>query len=37
MNNFETLLTPEEVFSLEDIVFGFKHMENEKGKDIEGY
>jgi len=37
--NFETLLTMEEVFSLEDILIYFrvKHMENGKAKDIKGY
>ena len=35
--NFETLITIEEVFSLEDIDFGVKHMENGNTKDIEGY
>ena len=32
--NFETLLTTEEFFSLEDIEFGVKHLENGKAKDI---
>ena len=37
MDNFETLLTTKEVFSLEDIDFGVKHLENGKAKDIEGH
>ena len=35
--DFETLLTTKEVFSLEDIDFGVKRLENGKAKDIEGY
>ena len=35
--NFETFLTTEEVFSLEDIYFGVKRLANGKAKDIEGY
>ena len=37
IDNFETLLTMKEVFSLEDIYFGVKRLENGKAKDIEGY
>ena len=38
IDNFETLLTTKkEVFSLEDIDFGVKRLENGKAKDIEGY
>ena len=37
IENFETLLTTKEVFSLEDIDFGVKRLENGKAKDIEGY
>lgn len=37
IDNFETLLTTEEVFSLEDIDIGVKRLENGKAKDIEGY
>ena len=37
IDNFETLLTTKEVFSLEDIDFGVKHLTNGKAKDIEGY
>ena len=37
INNFETLLTIEEVFSLEDIKVGVKRLVNGKAKDIEGY
>ena len=37
IDNFETLLTTEEVFSLEDIDFGVKRLENGKAKDIERY
>ena len=37
IDNFETLLTMKEVFSLEDIHFGVKHLANGKSKDIEGY
>ena len=37
IDNFETLLTMEEVFSLEDIDFGVKRLGNGKAKDIEGY
>jgi len=37
MDNFETLLTTKEVFSLEDIYFGINHLANGKAKDIEGY
>ena len=37
INNFETLLTMVEFFSLEDIDFGVKRMANGKAKDIEGY
>ena len=37
IDNFETLLTIEEVFSLEDIDFWVKHLAIEKAKDIEGY
>ena len=36
IDKFESLLTTEEVFSLEDIDFGVKHLENGKAKDIEG-
>ena len=35
INNFETLLTMVEVFSLEDIDFGVKRLANGKAKDIE--
>ena len=35
--NIQTLLTTKEVFSLEDIDFGFKLLANGKDKDIEGY
>ena len=37
IDNFETLLTTEVVFSLKDIDFGVKHLTNGKAKDIEGY
>ena len=37
IDNFETLLTTKEAFSLEDIDFGVKHLANGKAKDIEGY
>ena len=37
IDNFETLLTMVEVFSLEDIYFGVKRLTNGKAKDIEGY
>ena len=37
IDNSETLLTMEEVFSLEDIDFGVKRLANGKSKDIEGY
>ena len=37
IDHFETLLTTEDVFLLEDIDFGVKHLENGKAKDIEGY
>ena len=37
IDNFETLLTTEEVFSLEDIDFWVKHLENGKDKYIKGY
>ena len=37
MDNFETLLTTKEVFSLEDIEFGFNRLANGKAKDIKGY
>jgi len=37
MDNFETLLTMKEVFSLEDIEFGVNRLDNGKAKDIEGY
>ena len=37
IENFETLLTMEEVFSLEYIDLGVKRMENGKDKDIKGY
>ena len=37
IDNFETLLTMEEVFSLEDIDFGVKCLANGKAKDIKGY
>jgi len=37
MDNFETLLTMKEVFSLEDIDFGVNCLANGKAKDIEGY
>ena len=36
-DHFETLLTMEEVFSLQDIDFGVKRLANGKAKDIEGY
>ena len=31
------MLIMEEIFSLEDIDFGVKHLANGKAKDIEGY
>ena len=37
IDNVETLLTMEEIFSLEDIDFWVKHLANGKSKDIEGY
>ncbi len=37
IDNFETLLTTEEVFPLEDITFGVKRLANGKAKDIKGY
>ena len=37
IDNFENLFTTVEVFSLEDIDFGVKHLANGKFKDIEGY
>ncbi|MCY6524880.1 hypothetical protein, partial [Actinobacillus pleuropneumoniae] len=37
MDNFETLLTMKESFSLEDIDFVVKRLANGKAKDIEGY
>ena len=37
MDNFETLLTTKEVFSLKDIDFRVKRLDNGKAKDIEGY
>ena len=37
IHKFETLLTMKEVFTLEDINFRVKHLENGKAKDIEGY
>ena len=37
IDNFETLLTTGEFFSLEDIYFWVKCLENGKAKDIEGY
>ena len=37
IDNFETLLTTLEVFSLEDIDFGVKRPRNGKAKKIEGY
>jgi len=37
MDNFETLLTTKEVFSLEDIDFGVNCLAKGKAKDIEGY
>ena len=37
IDNFETLLTTVEVFSLEDTYFWVKRLENGKAKDIEGY
>ena len=37
IDNFKTLLTMVEFFSLENIDFGVKHMANRKAKDIEGY
>jgi hypothetical protein len=37
MDNFETLLTMKEVFSLEDIDFGVNRLANGKSKHIEGY
>ena len=36
-DNIQTLLTMKEVFSLEDIDFGVKRLENGKDKEIEGY
>ena len=36
-DNIQTLLTMKEVFSLEDIYFGVKFLENGKAKYIEGY
>ena len=36
-DNIQTLLTTEEVFSLEDIYFRVKCLANGKAKDIEGY
>ena len=35
--NIQTLLTTKGVFSLEDMDFGVKRLENGKAKDIEGY
>jgi len=37
MDNFETLLTTKEVFSLEDIDFEVNWLANGEAKDIEGY
>jgi len=37
MDNFETLFTTKEVFSLEDNDFGINRLANGKAKDIEGY
>ena len=37
IDNIETFLTTKEVFSLEDIDFGVKCLENRKPKDIEWY
>ena len=37
IDNFETVLTMKEIFSLEDIDFGVKRLANGKAKDIEGY
>ena len=37
IDNFETVLTTEEVLSLEDIYFGVKRLANGKANDIEGY
>ena len=37
IDNFETLLTMDEFFSLKDIDLGVKRLANEKAKDIEGY
>ena len=37
IDNFETLLTMKEFFSLEDIDFWVKRLANGKAKDIEGY
>ena len=36
-DNIQTFFTKKEVFSLEDIDFGVKHLANGKAKDIEGY
>ena len=36
-DNIQTLITMKDVFSLEDIDFGVKHLANEKAKGIEGY
>ena len=35
--SIQTLLTTNEIFSLEDIYFMVKHLANGKSKDIEGY
>jgi len=37
VDDIQALLTTEQVFSLEDIDFGIKCMENGKAKDIEMY
>jgi len=37
MDNFQALLTNEQVFSLEGIEFGIKCLANGKTKGIEGY
>lgn len=37
MDNFETLLTMKEFFTLEDIDFWVNHLANGKNNDTEGY
>lgn len=37
MNNIQTLITKEEIFTLEDIEFGVKQLAKGKAKDIEDY